>query len=131
MNDRTKVIIAVFIVLISAVSINFDITGNVVREESIIGVNPKTIENNGVISIEIKPGIKGVDQSLQFYRDNGLRIAHLSTRVCKYSKCYDDVTINKRIDGLDLSKDHRMYIEVYDFGSDRPIRIYFNVESDE
>ena len=95
MNDRTKVIIAVFIVLISAVSINFDITGNVVREESIIGVNPKTIENNGVISIEIKPGIKGVDQSLQFYRDNGLRIAHLSTRVCKYSKCRNIATYSQ------------------------------------
>ena len=130
MNDRSKILMAVFFILLGAFSLKWDLTGNVVREDSSISVNTDRLKNNDVISITIKPGIKGVESSLQFFREDGLRIAHLSSNVCKYSRCFEEVTINKRI-SVNSEGDYRMYGQINDIGSNRPIKVYFTVESDE
>ena len=132
MKDNYVIFISVLILLVGAISFNYGgLTGNAVKDYiSNIEVNPGNLINNGVLSITIEPGKAGIRPDLNIYTESGLRIANLHMRVCKYSKCYDPVVLNKRINlgDFDFRGKFGFYIEGEDIFYNRPVRTYFTIK---
>ena len=138
-KEMKILITALVIIIIGAIFFNYtNMTGKAISDYTTITITPKIVKAGEDIHIDIKPGLQGTYQEVEFYRaNNDLKVGGADPNICGgVSKCYEDVIVEYKIlgnwdkndewDYTITSKDY--YAKVYDVYSGLWVKAYFTVE---
>ena len=138
-KEMKILITALVIIIMGAIFFNYtNMTGKAISDYTIISVSPKILKAGEDIHIDIKPGLQGTYQEVEFYRtNNDLIIGGSDPNICGgAAKCYEDIIVDYKIsevwdknnewDYTITSKDY--YARVYDVYSGLWVKAYFTVE---
>jgi len=113
--NKNQTLIAFAALVLIAIFVNYSgITGNAVSTTT-ISVTPQQVEENGIITITITPGLQGADREMNIYKvkpSQDLRKARY--QYCQYegATCKETYTFKYKLSTSDAFEPGQYYVQV-------------------
>lgn len=126
MNKSNRILIgAIFILVVALVSFNYSITGNIIKDKTVVSISPEVINSGQKIYITVNPGPKGVyKKACLYHASNNLRKT-CTYRVCGGTyKCLDTSTFSFGTHSLESGI---YYVKLFDYNINDYVKAHFTI----